>query len=389
MSLKDNIDTAGIPTTSGSMVDIDRVPDADALAWSRLRDEGGAVLVGKAHMCEFAYRSHHPALGRVRNPHQPERATGGSSSGSAAAVAAGLVPTSIGTDTGGSVRIPAAYCGVVGLKGTYGEIETAGIVPLSPTMDHVGVLARSVTDAAIVFEQMVRHPMQLVDPESLEIQRPDPHRLKIGVDRGYFASQAQQGVLSGWSESVRLLQEAGCELVPVEVTQAARWRAAHKTILLSEAWGFHAHRLRSDAPYGSVFRTSVAVGSYITKRTYERALQVREEAKTSMTEILSTIDAMITPTCPTVAPPLDEGRRRLSYTRYTTLAAFTGVPAISVPAGTNAAGLPIGVQLMAALHAEPPLLRVAVLLEDLLAQSATPPRAGGSVHQGSLKERTR
>jgi aspartyl-tRNA(Asn)/glutamyl-tRNA(Gln) amidotransferase subunit A len=304
-------------------------------------------------------------------------------------VAAGIVPASIGTDTGGSVRIPASYCGVVGLKGTHGEIDTRGIVPLSTTMDHIGVLARSVTDAAIVFEQMAPHSMPLVDPDSLEIQRPNPQLVKIGVDRGYFASQAQRGVLARWAESVRLLEEAGCELVPVEVTQAARWRAAHKTILLSEAWAYHADRLRSDAPYGEVFRTSVTVGSHIAKKRYDEALRLRDEARARMGEILSGVDVMITPTCPTVAPPLDEGRRRLSYTRYTTLGAFTGVPAISVPAGTNTAGLPVGVQLIAAFHAEPTLVRVAALLEDLHASGISGGRAGGSANLSSLKGQMR
>lgn len=375
LTLKDNIDTAGIPTTAGSLVDGERIPHTDATVWRRLRDRG-AILVGKAHMCEFAYRSHHPALGRVRNPHRPDRATGGSSSGSAAAVAARLVPASLGTDTGGSVRIPSSYCGVVGLKGTTGLVELDGIVPLSTTMDHVGVLAGSVTDAAIVFEQMPEHPLELVDPDSLSVPRPEPGGVRIGVEEAYFASRAQADVARRWRESVSALEQAGCTIVPLSLPEAARWRAAHKAILLYEAWAYHADRMRAGAPYGSVFRDAVSAGARITRARYERALQVRTEAQARIAEVLAGVDAMLTPTTPSVAPPVDEGRNRLTYTRYTTLAAFTGVPAISVPAGTNRHGLPIGVQLVAGPHEERTLVGVAALLEDLLGEDDEPARGG-------------
>lgn len=383
MMLKDNIDTAGIPTMSGSLVDADRVPDTDATVWRRLRDRG-AVLGGKAHLCEFAYRSHHPALGRVCNPRRPDRATGGSSSGSAAAVAAGLVPAALGTDTGGSVRIPSSYCGVVGLKGTMGLVEIDGVVPLSTTMDHVGVLAGSVTDAAIVFEQMPERPLELVDPHSLSVRRPEPGGVRIGIEEGYFASGAQAAVLRRWRESVEALEQAGCTIVPLALPDASRWRAAHKTVLLFEAWEYHADRMRASAPYGSVFRDAVSAGGRITRARYEAALRVRAEAQARLAEVLAGVDAMITPTTPSVAPPVDEGRSRVTYTRYTTLAAFTGVPAISVPAGTNRQGLPIGIQLVAGPHEEPTLVGVAALFEDLLREvNASTPDAERMVAAGA------
>lgn len=373
IALKDNIDTAGIPTTSGSLVDSERVPTSDAAVWRRLRDTAGAVLLGKAHMCEFAYRSHHPAMGWVRNPHDLDRATGGSSSGSAAAVAAGIVSAAVGTDTGGSVRIPAAYCGIVGLKGTSGRVETDGVVPLSTTMDHVGVLARSVADAAIVFEQMTARPMPLVDPQTLRVLPAEPGQLRVGLERDYFMSGAQPAVMASLSRAAEAFAAAGCEMVEVSLPYAARWRAAHKKILLREAWLYHAARLRTNAPYGPVFRKAVSAGAEITDDDYARALAVRRGAIDAMASVLSAVDVLLTPTCPTVAPAVEEGRRAVAYTRYTTLAAFAGLPAISIPAGVGYLGLPIGAQLMAAHDREPTVVAAAALLEGLIAVGSRAP----------------
>jgi aspartyl-tRNA(Asn)/glutamyl-tRNA(Gln) amidotransferase subunit A len=367
IALKDNIDTAGIPTTSGSLVDGDRVPAADATVWRRLRDVAGAALLGKTHMSEFAYRSHHPALGWVRNPRNTDRASGGSSSGSAAAVAAGIAPAALGTDTGGSVRIPAAYCGVVGLKGTLGRVETDGIVPLSTTMDHVGVLASSVRDAAIVFEQMAADPLGLVDAATLQVTSPaDARRPRIALERGYFLGGAQPAVAHCWARAAARLEQAGCRMIDISLLRARDWRAAHKVILRREAWEYHADRLRAGAPYGAVFRDSIAAGATITDGAYERALNTRTEAREAMAREFESVDVMLMPTCPTVAPAVEEGRRALAYTRYTTLAAFCGLPAVSIPAGTGHLGLPIGVQLIAAAGAEDTLVAVASLLERLI-----------------------
>lgn len=366
LAVKDNIEVGGIPTTSGSLVDRDRVPAADAAVWRRLREQGGAVLLGKAHLCEFAYRSHHPALGWVRNPANPARATGGSSSGSAAAVAAGLAPAALGTDTGGSVRIPAAYCGVVGLKGTSGLVETAGVVPLSTTMDHVGVLAGSIADAALVLEQMVASDLRLTDPGSLTVEPAEPRRLRVGVEEAYFTSRAQPGVLKARSRALRVLEGAGCRMVTVTLPEAARWRAAHRTILVKEAWDYHAERLMTSAPYGPVFRTSIEAGRRITPARYQRALRSRQRARSDLADAFRGFDVLLTPTCPSVAPLEEEGRRKVDYTRYTTLAAFAGLPALSLPAGTGHLGLPVGVQLIAAFGQESALVRAGALLEALL-----------------------
>jgi len=379
IALKDNIDTAGIPTTSGSPVDRDRVPSSDATVWRRLRDTGGAVLLGKTHMSEYAYRSHNPTLGWVRNPRNPDRATGGSSSGSAAAVAAGIAPVAIGTDTGGSVRIPAAYCGVVGLKGTFGLIENDGVVPLSRRMDHVGVLARSVTDAAIVFEQMTPRPLGLTEPGTLEVRPAEPGRLRVGIERGYFSAGAQPAVARTLSTAVARLAAAGCRIIDISLPRASRWRAAHKRVLVRDTWDDHADRIRAGAPYGPVFRSAISAGAEISERELAAALGARREAAETLAATFETVDVLVTPTCPTVAPAIEEGRRTTAYTRYTTLAAFIGLPAISIPGGTGYLGLPIGVQLMSAWNGERTLVAAAALLERLLASD--PPRGSSRAAQ--------
>lgn len=379
VALKDNIDVAGVPTTAGSLVDRDRIPDADAPVWARLRDQAGAVLIAKTHLCEFAYRAHHPALGWVRNPRDRDRATGGSSSGSAAAVGAGLVPAALGTDTGGSLRIPAAYCGVVGLKGTFGAVSTAGVVPLSPSMDHVGVMARSVTDAALVLQEMAAEMAQGMAQNAagrgrprrvageLEIRPPLPAALRVGVEQGYFLSRAQPAVIAAWTRAALALEAAGCRMVPVRLAAAGRWRAAHRTVLLHEAWEYHAGRILAGAPYGPVFKLAISRGARIPRHRYEAALATRARAAREVAAVFRDIDVFLTPTCPTVAPAQEEGRTRLDYTRYTTLASFVGVPAISIPAGTGYLGLPVGVQLISGAGQERKLIGAAALLEGLLA----------------------
>jgi Asp-tRNA(Asn)/Glu-tRNA(Gln) amidotransferase A subunit family amidase len=366
IAVKDNIDTAGIPTTSGSPVDRERVPRKDAEVWRRLRDERGALLLGKTHMSEFGYRSHNPTLGWPRNPRRLDRATGGSSSGSAAAVAAGIAPAALGTDTGGSIRIPAAYCGIVGIKGTVGLVETEGLVPLSTTMDHLGVLARSVTDAAIVFEEMPRSRLRLVDPGTLTVVGIEPGELRVGLERGWFLGGSQPAVVRAWSRAAARLESAGCRMVEGRLPAGRRWRAAHRVILRREAWQYHADRVRAGAPYGPVFLDAMHDGAAIADSVYQRALAMRQGAIEELSELFRSVDVLLTPTCPTVAPPMDEGRRTLAYTRYTTLASFAGVPAVSIPAGTGSMGLPVGVQLMAAPGAEATVVRAAALLESLI-----------------------
>jgi aspartyl-tRNA(Asn)/glutamyl-tRNA(Gln) amidotransferase subunit A len=233
-------------------------------------------------------------------------------------------------------------------------------------MDHLGVLARSVTDAAIVYEQMAARQLHLVDHATLEVAPANPRGLIVGLERDYFTQGAQPAVLDAWSRAVGLLGAAGSRLIEIRLPDAGRWRAAHKTILLAEAWAHHADRLRRGAPYGPVFRTAVTAGRDITPEKYRAALEIRRTASRTMSGVFEQLDIMLTPTCPTVAPAVEEGRRNVAYTRFTTLAAFAGLPAISIPMGTGYLGLPVGAQLTAGRNREQKLVSAARLLEDLL-----------------------
>ena len=333
------------------------------------------MLLGKTHMSEFAYRVHHPGLGWVRNPHDLTRASGGSSSGSAAAVAAGIAPVAIGTDTGGSARIPAAYCGIVGYKGSQGLVSVQGVVPLSPTMDHVAVLARSVGDAALVYQEMASSYLELIPPGEAAVPPAEARQLRVGLERGYLLAGAQRAVLDCWSDAVARLGAAGCQISEIRLPDAKRWRSMHRTILLSEAWRFHARRVLAGEPYGPLFRAAIGEAKRISPESYQAALEVRLRAAEAMAATFCDIDVLLTPTCPTVAPMIEEGRRGTGYTRYTTLAAFTGLPAISVPAPVAPGRLPVGLQLIGPPRRDDIVVRAAALLERLLAGSPPEPRA--------------
>lgn len=368
VGVKDNVDTAGIPTTSGSAVDLGRIPEHDAPAWRRLR-ERGAVLAGKTHMSEFAYRSHHPEFGRVANPRRLDRATGGSSSGSAAAVAAGLVPAAVGSDTGGSIRIPSSYCGIVGFKGTFGRIENEGLVPLSTTMDHIGSLARSVDDAAILQQALHLDEVCFVDPETMQVPAIETEGLVLGRLRGYLDSGMQVGVRRCVDRGSKALALAGARVIDVDLEEAAAWRRAHKLIILCEAWAYHADRLRAGEPYGAVFRAAIEKGADVPAYRYEAALKMRERAREELARVFERVDALLLPTVPTVAPPGDAGQRNVNYTRFTTLAAFTGLPAISIPAGVGHLDLPVGLQIIGPDGADARVFQIARLAEGALADA--------------------
>jgi aspartyl-tRNA(Asn)/glutamyl-tRNA(Gln) amidotransferase subunit A len=243
------------------------------------------------------------------------------------------------------------------------------VVPLSKNLDHVGVLARSVADAAIVFQEMATSRLRLIDPLTLHVEVPAPRALRVGIETDYFASGAQPAVAASVSSATAALSAAGCQIVEVALPEAAAWRAGAKVILLYEAWQYHAARLTAGAPYGPVFRTAVEAGADLPADAYRKALDVRSRARESMNTLFAKVDVILTPTCPTIAPAIEEGRRSVAYNRYTTLAAFTGIPAISVPIGLGHLGLPIGAQLMAAPGAERTLVGAAALLESEVSPS--------------------
>lgn len=360
LALKDNIDTQGIPTTRGSLADEGRVPERDAAVWRNLREQG-AVLLGKAHLSEFAYSAPHEALAPPRNPYDEGLSPGGSSSGSAVAVAAGLAPAALGTDTGGSVRVPAAYCGIVGLKPTPGLISLEGIAPLSWSLDHVGVLANTVGDAALLLDQLAAKPITRVDWRTEALSLPDPSGLVVGIDPACLGL-ADEDTAAAWEACRAAFESAGCSLRPVRMPELERYHLVHRTILLSEAFSFHRQRLQRGSAFGAAFAAAVSKGSEIPAAQYVEALRWRRVVQAEMAGALRGVDVVLLPTVPSGPQPIGQPNRPY-HTRYSYLANLCAVPAISLPVSYDRHGMPIGMQLMASACRDLRLLEAALLLE--------------------------
>jgi aspartyl-tRNA(Asn)/glutamyl-tRNA(Gln) amidotransferase subunit A len=373
ISLKDLIDTAGTRTTAASRLWRDRVPTTTATVAHRL-EQAGAVLIGKCNLLEFAYGIVHPDYGQCNNPWDLARTSGGSSSGSAASVAAGMGWGSIGTDTGGSIRIPAAYCGVVGLKPTYGRVSLHGICPLSSSLDHAGPLARTVADAAILLGAIAGHdpldPSSLADPPAdYRAALTDSVRgLRMGVVVEHMGDDLRPGVAEATWAAVRELEQAGMELREVHV---AGLRAADDPLLavvMAEATLVHAAWLRDrPADYASLTREQLEQGAHIAAVDYLQAQAYRQQLRASFLDALRDVDVLISPTvaweAPAEDPPVGEGDGAIEA-RRTGPYNLTGLPAISVHCGFGPQGLPLGLQIAAAPLAEQLLLWVAHTYEQ-------------------------
>jgi aspartyl-tRNA(Asn)/glutamyl-tRNA(Gln) amidotransferase subunit A len=368
ISLKDIIDAAGTPTTAASRVRQGHVAREDAEVVKRLR-AAGAVFVGKTNLHEFALgtTNEDSAYGPVRHPLDPNRSPGGSSGGSAASVLADMAFASIGTDTGGSIRIPAAACGLVGLKPAIGEIPTTGVVPLSQTMDHVGPLCRSVEDAAIVYEVLVAGGT--VSETSTETR--NPRGMRVGLVRGYFTALLDSQVASAFDAACERLRGAGVVLEEIDIAHANDVAAIYVHIVLAEAAAYHAKTLESRPDdYTTNVRLRLEMGRYILGEDYVRALRGRDLLRTEVDAALSARDALLLPTLPVPATRLgaatvrvggsDEPVRNITL-RLTQLFNVSGHPALSVPCGKTTDGLPIGAQLVG--MRTPELLSTARALE--------------------------
>ena len=370
LSLKDLIDVAGEPTTAASWVLKDRVASRDATIVHRLR-EAGVVFIGKTNLHEFALgtTSEDSAFGPVKHPRDAARSPGGSSGGSAAAVATGMGLASIGTDTGGSVRIPAAACGVVGLKPTAGEIPTDGVVPLSFSLDHVGPLGRTVQDVAWLWAAMAGQPLDRILP-------PEAATLRLGRLTGYFSLLAGE-VRVAFEGAVNDLRLRGASITDKTLAATASIAQTYVNIVLPEGAAWHARYLETrSADYSAAVRARLESGRTIAAVDYLKARAARAALRSAVDAALADCDALLLPTLPIVAPLIgasdavvdpDSGERlpvRTAMLRHTQLFNLTGHPAVSLPLRTP--GLPVGLQLVGHRDRTPRLLAVAATVEKIV-----------------------
>jgi aspartyl-tRNA(Asn)/glutamyl-tRNA(Gln) amidotransferase subunit A len=369
ISIKDLIDIAGEPTTAASNVRAGHVATRDAPVVTRLRD-AGAILIGKTNLHEFAFgtTSEESAFGAVHNPLDTSRSAGGSSGGSAAAVAAGMGTASIGTDTGGSIRIPAAACGVVGLKPSLGEVPTEGVVPLSRTFDHVGPITRNVADAAAIWAV-------LADREQPGLDDRSARGLELGALGGYFMRLLQREVREAFSHALDRLRSAGIAVSAREIAGADTIIETYLNISLPEAAHWHALTMDTRAgDYQPPVRERLERGRSISAVKYLEAFDLREELRVAVDAAFAGCDALVLPALAIVAPAhgavdvtMDNGESmlvRAAMLRLTQAFNVTGHPAISLPIRTD--GLPVGLQLVGRRDHTAELLSVAAVVEDTL-----------------------
>jgi len=372
VSLKDLFDVRGVATTAASRVRAGHVAARNATVVTRLR-EAGAVLIGKCNLHEFAFgtTSEDSAFGPVLNPVDSSRSAGGSSGGSAAAVVTGMSFASIGTDTGGSIRIPAAACGCVGLKPSYGEIPCDGVVPLSRSLDHVGPLARCVGDAWFVYHAIAGAPSVRPLPTGDRI----PLRsLRLGLLERYFCELLDDGVRSAFEAERTRLQRAGARIVDVEIPHAHEVSSIYLHIQLPEASAYHASVLeRRPGDYTPSVRLRLEMGRYVLAEDYVRALRGREVLRREVDAALEGCDALLLPTLPIPAPPLGAASVSLGgrnepvrglMLRQTQLFDLTGHPAVTLPCSRTASGMPCGLQLVGRRGETAGLLRIACACEN-------------------------
>jgi len=374
IAVKDLIDIKGVPTTAASQVRDGHVAAADAPVITNLR-EAGAVLIGKTNLDEFAFgtTSENSAFGPVRHPIDPSRSPGGSSGGSGVAVATGMALAALGTDTGGSIRIPAAACGTAGLKPTLGEISTEGVVPLARTLDHVGPFARTVGDARLVYRA-------LLGSNDEPLAASSPRAFRLGVPRGYLCDLLDADVRARFDEAVTALRRAGASITDVTIPHASSTPAVYIHIHSSEAATYHARSLDTHADrYTPVVRRRLEVGRYVLAQDYVRAMEGREVLRGEVDAALADCDALLLPALPIPAPPIGadtvivngaaEPVRALML-RETQLFNVTGHPAISIPCGVTSQGLPVGLQVVGHRNQTDALLSVGLTVEKTLAWNA-------------------
>ena len=381
ISIKDLFATRGVRTTAGSKVLAKWIPDFDATAVARLH-QAGIVLVGKTNMHEFAYgvTNDNPHYGPARNPWDPTRVPGGSSGGSAAAVASSECTASLGSDTGGSIRTPAAVCGVVGLKPTYGRVSRYGAIPLAWSLDHVGPLTKSVEDAAIMLAAIAGPDPK--DPSASLRPLPDYRKemqgsisgVRLGVPRQYFFEHVDPEIQKLVTAAIRQLASMGTTSVEVDIPDLESCSAMEAHITLAEATSYHEPYLKKQADaYSPGVRTNLEAGRYLLATDYVKSQRARTLLQRNFNEAFNRADVIVSPTLPAFSPPIGEVWVQSGDLRENVIDAFlrfnipydlTGFPAISIPCGLSSTGLPIGLQIAGRAFDETTVLRVANAYEQ-------------------------
>jgi len=377
IAIKDIIDVAGVPTTAASNVFKDRIASEDAEVVTRLNN-AGAILLGKQNMHEFAYggSSVISAFGPVRNARNPEQIAGGSSGGSATAVAAGVCFAAIGTDTAGSVREPAALCGVVGLKPTYDLVSTRGVFPLAPSLDHAGPITRSVEDAALLLQVLAGEERDYLATVNLGVTYKGVRALHIGMPQNFFFEDLDADVAAAFESALAVIQkmgmsvcDIGLDVNPDRTLQAAESFAVHKEFVSRSPELYQPETLRR-------IGTGESIGAAEVQRLRAELKKMREAIQGVFADNAHPIDLLVTPTTPIPAPRIadlkrnpDELRpREILMLRNTRPFNVWGLPAISIPCGVTKTGLPIGLQISGAHGAEAKVLQLAYAFEREMAK---------------------
>jgi aspartyl-tRNA(Asn)/glutamyl-tRNA(Gln) amidotransferase subunit A len=375
---KDLFYTRGIRTTGGSLIYKDFIPDHDATVVERLH-VAGAISIGKANLHEIAYgiTSKNPHFGFVLNPRDPKRIPGGSSGGSAALVAAGFLPMALGTDTGGSIRIPASYCGITGLKPTYGRVSRYGVLPLAFSLDHVGPLGSCVEDCALTMNAIAgpdprdRSCAQFPAPDFNLPAPANLNGLRVGIPANFFFDSLRDDVATAVHNAILVLERLGASLIETPIPDLAEVNIAARVIQLAETAAVYA-RHRDRTMFGNDVWGLIEQGRMITAEEYINAQRLRTLFRREFDALWQKIDILAAPSTPITAPLLEEttvriGAKeedtRMASTRLARAINLIGEPALSLACGKDSSGLPIGMQLIGAPFTEPKLLQAAKMLE--------------------------
>jgi len=372
VSLKDIYQTKGLRTTAGSKILKNWIPNEDATSVVKLRG-AGAVIIAKANLHEFACgsTSENPHFGPVRNPYNTECIPGGSSGGSAAAVAADMCIASTGSDTGGSIRSPSALCGIVGIKPTYGRVSLHGVVPLAWSLDHMGPMTKCVRDAAIMLSAMAGHDPK--DPTTVRLKvsnfaralKDDIKKLKIGIDPSFCFDGAHEEVIDAFREALKVLEKLGARIVEVSLPSVELASVIAAVIVSAEAAVYHEEDLRTRGDdYGSDVRTILDSGAGLSAIHYLKAQRLRRIIQNEFAEAFKKIDVFALPGAIYPAPRIGETNAlQMGRLRFTCPSNLTGLPAITIPCGLSTSGLPLGLQLVGKAFNEATILRAAYTFE--------------------------